>query len=340
MKALKYILFLLLIAIIGTSIYIAVQPNSFEVKRERTIDAPAAVIFSNINDFKNWERWSPWMEKQPDAKIEYPEQTKGVGGSFSWKDDQGTGRMNTLSTEPNSSITQNIQFDDYAPSNMDWSFEPTSDGKTKVTWQIKGENIPFMFKVYSTFSGGYDKMMGPDFERGLEKLDSLVVADMKVYDITINGATQHGGGFYIFNTASCKIDEFQSKMQDMLDKVNAFALENKITMAGPPFVNFIEWDEKNNATIFSCCIPTTSQVITTESDILTGQLEPFRAVKTTLKGNYTYLKEAWDKTMAYIPEHGLEQAEAGPMLEVYVTKPQNYPNPADWLTEIYIAIKE
>lgn len=340
MKALKYILFLLLIAIIGSSIYVAVQPNSFEVTRERTIDAPSAVIYKNIIDFKKWERWSPWMEKQPDAKIEYAEQTKGVGGSFSWEDDQGIGQMHTLSTTPNSSIEQNIQFDDYDPSDMNWRFEPTSDNKTKVTWQIKNEHIPFMFKVFSIFSGGFDKMMGPDFERGLEKLDSVVVADIKAYTITINGITEHGGGFYLFNTTSCKIDQFEAKMQEMLSKVNAYAIENTITMAGPPFISFIKWDEKNNAAIFSCCIPTTAQVITTESNILTGQMEPFRSVKTTLNGNYTNLKEAWDKTMAYITEHGLEIAEGGPMLEVYVTKPINYPNPADWLTEIYIAIKE
>jgi predicted transcriptional regulator YdeE len=92
--------------------------------------------------------------------------------------------------------------------------------------------------------------------------------------------------------------------------------------------------------IFSTCVPTTSRVITTSSDILTGQLEPFRAVKGTLKGDYSNLQEAWDKVTAYIPEHGFEANENGPNLEVYVTDPMNNPNPADWVTEIYIAIKE
>ena len=340
MKALKYILFLLLIAVIGTSIYVAVQPNSFEVTRERTINAPAAVIYNDLIELKNWERWSPWIEKDPDTKITYPEQTKGVGGSYSWENDDGTGNLKTVGAEPNSSIAQEIQFDDYNPSKINWTLEPTEDGNTKVTWQIKGEDLPFMFKAYGAFSGGFDNIIGPDFERGLEKLDSVILAKMKVYSIAVDGVTEHSGGFYLYNTTSCKIDDVESKVEETLPKVLDYARTNSITMAGPPFINTLKWDTENNAAIFSCCIPTTFRVITTDSDILTGQMQPFKAVKTTLKGDYSNLKEAWNQTMAYISDKGLEASENGPNLEVYVTDPTNYPNPADWVTEIYVAINE
>lgn len=340
MKSLKYILFPLLIVIIGTSIYVAVQPNSFDVKRERIIDAPTIVIYNNVIDLKNWEDWSPWLEKNPESNISYSEPTTGVDASFSWADEEGTGNIKTRSTTPNNSIEQDMQFEDYKPSKMNWTFIPTHDGKTKVTWQLKSDHIPFMFKIYSILSGGFDNIFGPDFGRGLEKLDSVVVDQMKAYSVTIHGPTEHGGGLYIYNSASSKIDEFAEKMNDMLSKLTAFATQNNITIAGPAFASFIKWDVKNNSTIFFCCIPTSSSTITTESDILTGQMEPFRAIKTTLNGNYTNSKEAWDKTMAYITDQGYEFTEAGPMLEVYVAGPKNYPNPADWVTEIYIAIKD
>ncbi len=340
MKAFKYILFLLLILFIGLSIYVAVQPNSFEVSRERTIIAPAPVIYNDLIELKNWERWSPWIEKNPNTKITYGDQTNGVDGSFSWEDEDGIGNIKTLTITPFTTIEQQMQFDDYEPSKINWVLNPTPSGETTVTWQMKGENIPFMFKVYSALTGGFDNMIGPDFERGLEKLDSVIVADMKQYSITFEGITQHSGGFYLYNTTSCKIDELETKMREMLPKVLNYATANAITMAGPPFVNYLKWDPENNAAIFSCCVPTTSRVITTGSDILTGQMEPFKAVKAVLKGNYSNLKEAWEKAMAYVPEKGLEAAENGPNLEVYVTDPLNYYNPADWVTEIYVAIKE
>lgn len=340
MKVFKYLLFLLLIIVIGLSVYIAVQPNSFEVKRERTINAPNAVIYNNVIDFKNWEAWSSWVEKDSTTKITLSEKTKGIGGAYSWTDKDGKGAMKTIATTPYTSIDQELQFGNYEPSKIHWEFSPTSDGNTNVTWKMNSDNVPFMFKAFALVSGGFDNMIGPDFERGLEKLDSIVTESMKVYSIKTEGTTTHSGGFYIYNTTSCKISDLENKMQEMLPEVIAYAKKNNISIAGAPFVYYHKWDETNNAVMFSCCVPTTAQVITTESDILTGQLEPFKAVKTTLKGDYSNLKEAWDKTMNYITKNAFEFSENGPMLETYITEPTNEPNPANWVTDIYIAIKE
>lgn len=339
MKALKYLLFLILIVIIGLAIYIAIQPNAFEVTRARTFKAPAAVIYNNVVDYKKWEAWSPWVEKEPDLKLTYPEQTKGIGGHYSWEGKDGLGRMKTLSTIENKSITQEIQFEDYTPSNILWTFEPTQDNQTKVTWTMKSDDVPFLFKGIAAFSGGFDKMIGPDFERGLEKLDSLTTKAVEQYTITVNGVTEHGGGFYIYNTTSCKMDQLEPTVQNMMNTINTYAAKNNILRAGAPYVRYHKWDKQNNAVMFSCCVPTTARVDTAASDILTGQLAPFKAVETTLKGNYTNLKEAWDTAMAYVTERNLEFAETGPMIETYVTDPTSEPNPAKWITKIYIAVK-
>src|SRR5690606_27920544 len=131
MKALKYILFLILILIIGFTIYIAVQPNSFEVKRSRTIHAPAEVIYNNVIDFNNWEAWSSWVEKDPETVITVGEQTKGIGGSYSWVDKDGKGKMKTLATTEHASIDQELQFGDFEPSKVHWEFTPLEQGKTE-----------------------------------------------------------------------------------------------------------------------------------------------------------------------------------------------------------------
>ncbi len=146
-------------------------------------------------------------------------------------------------------------------------------------------------------------------------------------------------GFIYITTTSCKMDEFKTKMVEMMTKIGVFVEKNNVAMAGAPFVMYHKWDEENNAVMFSCCVPTTARVITTESDVLTGKMKPFKAVKTTLKGNYENLKEAWDTAMKYIPDNGLEFTENGPMIEAYLTDPMTEPNPANWITEIYLAVK-
>jgi effector-binding domain-containing protein len=339
MKILKYILLLLLILVIGFSIYIAVQPNAFDVTRTKTIKAPQSVVYNNVIDFKNWEPWNSWKEENPETIITLPEQTKGIGGSYTWEDEDGVGSMKTIDTKPNSSISQEMQFGDFPKSNVTWDLKSNQDGSTEVTWNIKGENLPFMFKMFSTLMGGMEKQIGPHFERGLVKLDSVLQAEMKVYSINVDGVTQHSGGYYLYNTTSCKFSEFEKNMKEMLPKVGAYAMTNNITMAGPPFILYHKWDEENDAVIFSCCVPTNSKMISNEPGILTGQLKSFRTVKTVLKGNYDNLKETWETAMKYIADNNLEMIEAGPMLETYITDPMNQPNPSEWITEIYVAVK-
>lgn len=341
MKALKYILFLLLIFVIGLAIFIAVQPNEFRFSRSTVIKAPASVVYNKVNDYKNWPSFSPWIEHEPTATLTYGDKTAGVDGSYAWNGEiLGEGQMKTLSVNENESIEQHIQFIKPFESESDiiWTFEPTEEG-TKVTWEMAGKQ-DFMTKMFTTFKGSIEEMTGPDFERGLFKLDSVVVADMEKYSINIVGETQHSGGFYIYNTTSCKISDIETKMEDMMPKITQYALDNNIEMAGPPFTYIHKWDEPNNAVIFSCCVPTISRVISNEADVLTGQLEAFKALKTILKGNYSNLKEAWESSIEHIQSsEALEMDENGPMLEVYLNNPKTTPNPADWKTEIYIALK-
>ena len=232
-----------------------------------------------------------------------------------------------------------MQFADFPKSNVTWNLKPNEDGTTEVTWNITGKKMPFIFKIYSTFMGGMEKQIGPHFERGLIMLDSVLQSEMKAYSIAIEGTTQHSGGYYLYNTTSCKFNEFEQNMKAMLSQVGGYAITHNVTMAGPPFILYHRWDEENDAVIFSSCVPTNSKTVSDEPRILTGQLKSFRTVKTVLKGDYDNLKEAWDATMKYIADNNLERNEGGPMLETYLTDQISKPNPADWITEIYVAIK-
>ncbi len=80
-------------------------------------------------------------------------------------------------------------------------------------------------------------------------------------------------------------------------------------------------------------------IVAEESNILNGYIEKTRAVKVTLKGDYTNLDEAWKAAMTYLKDNNLEQSDQHPF-EIYLNDPGDTPNPANYLTEIYIPIKE
>ena len=340
MKAFKYILFLLLILFIGFAIYIAVQPNDYEFNRSKIINAPTPVVYDVVNDFKEWPRFSPWIEQDTNAVLTFNDKTSGVGAGYSWEGEiLGIGSAKTVDVLNNKTIKQEIEFVKpfESNSNINWDFEQVEEG-TKVTWNMNGKQ-DFMTKMYVAFAGSIEKNTAPDFERGLFKLDSIIQSDMSKYNVKVDGVTQHGGGFYIYNTTSAKMEDFKQKMQEMIPQIGGYAISNNITMAGKPFVIYHKWDLENDTVMFSCCVPTTSKIESSNPNILTGQLKPFKALKTTLTGDYSNLQETWDKAMAHITKNNLVQPETGLAIESYTIGPDSNPNPANWVTEIYLEVE-
>lgn len=339
MKTFKLLFFVLLILIIGGCTFIAVQPNSYNVFRSRTIKAPLEVVFSNINDFKNWEDWSPWIENDPTINITYGNQTSGSGGSYTWISEEGNGEMKTLLSTPYDSINMEMKFEDFPPSNVYFRFYKI-EGGTEVTWGMKASSVPFMLKLYVAINGGMDNIIGPDYERGLEKLDSVIVNSMKAFKITVNGITEYGGGFYLYKTTNATSENISQMMGRQYGAIGAFMVQNGIPFAGMPLTVYHEMNTNDNSVIMSNGIPVSEKIETpTDSDVLCGFIPKLKALKVTLKGNYTNLNSAWDVAMKYIAENNLVQADQKPF-EIYTNDPGEFPNPANWTTEIYIPIVE
>jgi effector-binding domain-containing protein len=199
-------------------------------------------------------------------------------------------------------------------------------------------NQDFISKLFTTLMGSIESETGPDFERGLFKLDSLVTEDMARYDITINGITEYGGGFYLYKTTNANSTNMSTKMGENFGAVMQFMGSKGIVPFGMPLTVYNDMGEDN--VIMSNGIPVNERYTIPEgSDISIGYIPKTKALKTTLLGNYTNLSKAWETTMNHISENGLVQSNLKPF-EIYTNDPGNFPNPADWKTEIYIPLQE
>lgn len=336
MKALKYILLLALVVIIGGSIYIATLDGAYDINVKRTIKAPAEVIFNDINDYKNWQNWGPWYEMDSTIVASYPDITSGVDASYTWTGKEGGGSMKTLSLIPNKQLIQEIQFTQGSPSEIYWDITRTDYGN-EVTWGMKGEST-FGEKIYWLTQGGIDKNLKPMFNRGLELLDNHLQIEMDKHSFEFKGAVDHGGGFYLYQTTACKVEESDVKMQEMLKAVSTFVKENNIQSYGKPFLITHKWDEANNTTMFSVCYPI-SERLETNGDVLTGYLKPQKTFKTVFKGNYKYSELAWNSAFKEMSKQGYTFIETSEPFEVYMVSPRDTENPAHWVTEIYLPIE-
>jgi effector-binding domain-containing protein len=343
MKILKYLFFLLLIVIIAGSIYIATKDGDYQVEETKVITAPVEMVFQEVNELKNWENWEPWSAEANDMIIEYGAKTSGDSATYSWKSESaGDGEIKTIAAKPYSEIEQEIIFKtSFGESSSDvyWEFKEIENG-TEVTWGIKGHQS-FMEKLAFTFQEqSISEMMRPKFQKGLNNMESVILNKMDKYTINVDGVIQHGGGYYMYTTTASKISQVDEKMAPMFTEVSTYMDKNGIEKNGNPFVLYNDWNETSGTAIFSAGIFTSSEVITpAESEILNGFIPNQKVLKTTLKGDYKNLKEAWDTAYKYIAENDLEVIEDAQNFEVHLTSPDQVANPAKWITHLYIPVK-
>ncbi|MGB0895744.1 MAG: SRPBCC family protein [Flavobacteriaceae bacterium] len=346
MKIIKYLVLLFIVIIGAGGIYTMLQPDSYDVKRSKLIKAPASVIFNNINDYKNWKDWGPWLEEDPTIKETYAENTVGVGGAYSWTSNEGPGNMTTVALEEGKSIDQKIQFSDYEPSDVYWTFEETEEG-TNVTWGMKADKTPFAFKLGAVMSGGMDSMLGPMLEKGLSNLDNVILEHMKnnppapKVDYSLGGIMdiKQDAQQFIGYKHSSKIDheEMTKLFMESLPKAGMHAVAQNLEQADYiPGAVFTKWDEETGEAEFYIGL-----VIKKDIPLAEGMekvmLPEGRNVMITKYGPYgSGDQEAHMAIDTYLKSNGLEQN--GAIWELYLNDPGSV-KPEEIETEIHYPVK-
>jgi hypothetical protein len=173
----SYILIGVAVIVVLFLVIVAMQPSEFSISRSATIAAPAAAAFAQVNDFHNWEGWSPWAKMDPNAKNTYSGPASGLGAGFAWSGNNkvGAGRMTIKESRPGELIHINLEFERpmKATNLTEFTFKSDS-GKTVVTWTMSGRNS-FMGKAFGLVVN-CDKFVGSQFEKGLAQMKLIAEA--------------------------------------------------------------------------------------------------------------------------------------------------------------------
>lgn len=190
--------FLIVICFIAALLIFSIllQPSGFVVTRSAVIDAAPQAVFAKINNFRNWESWSPWAKLDPNAQTRYDGPAAGRGAVFEWSGNKtvGAGRMMIVDSQPNARVDIRLDMREPFAASNDVSFiltpegreaeasagwltralgfgKSTSRAKTLVTWSMSG-NAGFVGKAMNLLMN-CDKMVGGQFEKGLANLNAL-----------------------------------------------------------------------------------------------------------------------------------------------------------------------
>ena len=144
--------------------------GSYEVARSTSIVAEPQQVHALLDDLREWRRWSPWEDVDPDLDRTYGGPGSGVGATYAWKGNRkaGQGRMEiTGSTPERVDVALAFVKPFKAENQVTFTLTPTATG-TDVTWTMRGEQrgvAALLGRVVSM-----DRLVGKDFEKGLARL--------------------------------------------------------------------------------------------------------------------------------------------------------------------------
>ncbi len=145
--------------------------KSFTVERSASIAAPAEQLYGLVQDFREWKKWSPWDELDPDMNRTYSGDESGTGAKYAWQGNKkvGQGAMAITDTAENERINIDLSFiKPFKAENKTVFSFAEAEGSTTVTWSMSGtKNL--MMRFMGLFMN-FDKMIGKDFEKGLENM--------------------------------------------------------------------------------------------------------------------------------------------------------------------------
>jgi len=165
---LKKVLLAIVALLVVFAAVVATRPAEFRLERSLKMAASPAVAFAQVEDFHRWEAWSPWAKLDAAMKTKYEGPASGNGASYWWSgnDKVGEGRMTITDVKPAEQVTVKLEFlKPFEQTNTTIFNFKGGEGGTTVIWAMEGKNN-FMGKAFSLVMN-MEKMVGPDFEKGL-----------------------------------------------------------------------------------------------------------------------------------------------------------------------------
>jgi uncharacterized protein YndB with AHSA1/START domain len=168
--------------------FAATRPVTYTVERSHTIDAPPMAVFEQVVDFHRWGAWSPWAKLDPNLKTTCEGNPGAVGSFYEWQGNAKVGhvKITLVEVNPPRNLKIKLEFLKPFPKRMHrlkrhalstgetvFTFEAAGNG-TKVTWTIN-RNVSLFGSACERLMN-LDKMIGADFEKGLEQLETVASA--------------------------------------------------------------------------------------------------------------------------------------------------------------------
>jgi len=312
MKALKKTGIGLLVIILLLYVVTLFFPSAVHVERSAFINASAKLIFYQVDIIRNWEKWGPWYEKDPDMKSTYEGSERGLGSKHSWDSEHkevGKGSLTIIGSYPFDSINTKLEFEGMTSGHGSWKFKDTLDS-IRVTWAMDMDMG--MNPIHKFFGLMMDGMVGPDFEHGLVNLKELC-ENMPKIEIKYSSAQP----MYSIKDSS-DLQGISSKLGTLFGEIVAHIEKSGATVTGQPFSIWHKWDPEG-LSVLEAGIPV-AETGEGSGRVTAGKIPAGSIATASHFGKYEESERIYNAIKDYVRDD-ISYTVAGAPWEVYVTDP-------------------
>lgn len=311
-------------------------PKQIVVIREININRPVSLVKEKMGDLKFFnDKWSPWTEKDPNMKTSYEGTPGQVGHLYAWSGNkevkEGTMKIAAL-TGDTTKIDLSFGNDGDATVNLIAEENGTS---TLVKWQMIME-ISFFGRTPMLFMN-MDKMMGPDFEKGLSKLKTVLESDKSETATThyeIKEIKWPETNYIGSKKEVVELKDLAVFFGKQLPAVFEGMAKNKVRPQSAPSAIYFSFDQAAGKTEVAAVAqaPMGSTVKGFENYLYPA----CTVLHICYYGDYAKSESAHFAMDKYMKEKGLSEKA---VIEEYVSDPLVEKDTAKWLTNIYYILK-
>lgn len=340
MKFLKRILIAVVVLALVVVVVGFVLPKERHVERSILIEAPACVVFSQVNGFTNFNEWSPFVAVTPGAEYSYEGPDFGVGAKMMWtvtEPKPEIGSQTIVASTPYERVDIELDFGDEGTAQSAMLLGPEGIG-TNLRWTF---DTDFGLNIIGRYFGLIlDRQLGPLYAQGLANLkriaEALPAVDWSGMDIGITEVPSTTIAYFTGSSGG-EPDEIGAALGAAYGRVVGFVTSNGLQLAGQPIAITNYWDERGYG--FDAALPVSgapSRGAGPDSPVRMGETYGGRVVRAVHVGPYTGLPQTYEIIDAFMAAHSLEAN--GRSWEVFVSDPGNTPE-EELITEVYFPVK-
>lgn len=340
MKILKWVVIGITALVVLSLVTGLFLPDVAKLERSALIKTKPAMLFVALNGYRQFNKWSPWAQLDPNTRYEFSGPMTGVGAKHAWRSDDpnvGAGSQEIIEVVNGERIKSRLVFEGFDSENFSELRLRAEGEHTLLVWayemNCKGQLLCRYFALL------LDRALGPQYELGLSRLqtlaESLPQEDFSSLDIQVVETTPMTlvslPGEAQAEAAGPLLGELYGRLLKAMSSAGA-------TQTDAPLAITREYNEDTRFWKFDAAIPVSPSelALPPDSGITVSQSYAGAAIKVIHTGAYAAMVPTYQKLMAYKTVAGFE--DNGNSWEHYITDPGNTPE-AQLRTAIYWPVK-